>query len=298
MVERRRGPRWVPWVLFTLFLGLLGVGYGAAEAVAYELVHSRAGDSEEGIPEGVDAVHHPEVRPGVGLDVWVLEPETERPAGAVDTVLVLHGKADRKRSMAGLGRRFARAGVRAVMVDLRGHGRSLDTELTYGVEERRDLSALLDWFEGEGIALGSIGVYGPSYGGAVALQLAGTDPRIERVVAVAAFRSFPAISHALLELPSLAIDGVVMVAGSEARFQPEDASPEKHITATHADVLLLYSRDDDIVPFAHGEAIAAACDERCELVPMDGFDHLGALSNPTVRRELHEHLVGVPYTGN
>ena len=89
-----------------------------------------------------------------------------------------------------------------------------------------------------------------------------------------------------------------MVAGYEGGFDPTDASPEQHITATHADVLLLYSRDDDIVPFAHGEAIARACGERCRLVPMEGFDHLGALSNLIVRRELHQHLAGVPYLGN
>lgn len=298
MSAPRRGPRWGLYAFFASLMGITGLAYPAAEAVAHDMIHSRAGDPEEGIPAEVDQTHRPEVRSGIVLDVWILEPEAPRPEGAVDTALVLHGKGDRKRSMVGLGHRFAKAGVRAVLVDLRGHGRSHDGALTYGVEERRDLVALLDWFEAESIELGSIGVYGPSYGGAVALQLAGVDRRIDRVVAVAAFRSFPAIAHALLQLPDVAIDGVVMVAGYEAGFRPEDASPEKHITATDADVLLLYSRDDDIVPFAHGEAVAAACGERCRLIPMDGFDHLGALSNPIVRAELHQHLVGVPYTGH
>lgn len=294
----RRRPRYGIWIAFAVVV-LLAIGaYIAAAEIADELVHSRAGDPEEGVPESVDHTYRPEVRDGITLDVWVLDPEADKPEGAVDTALILHGKADRKRSMAGLARRFAKAGVRAVLVDMRGHGRSTDTELTYGVEERRDLSALLDWFEGEGIDLGSIGVYGPSYGGAVALQLAGTDPRIDRVVAVAAFRSFPDIAHALLELPPWAIEGVVMASGFEAGFRPDDASPERHITATEADVILLYSWDDEIVPFAHGQAVARACGEHCRLIPMDDFDHLGSLSNPIVRAELHQHLVGVPYTGH
>jgi len=298
MNAARRRPRYGYWITFGVLV-LLAIGaYIAAAQIADELVHSRAGDPEEGVPESVDHTYRADVREGITLDVWVLDAETDKPEGAVDTALILHGKADRKRSMAGLGRRFAKAGVRAVLVDMRGHGRSTDTELTYGVEERRDLSALLDWFEAEGIDLGSIGVYGPSYGGAVALQLAGTEPRIDRVVAVAAFRSFPDIAHALLQLPDLAVEGVIMASGFEAGFRPDDASPERHITATEADVVLLYSRADEIVPFAHGQAVARACGERCRLVPMDDYDHLGALSNPTVRAELHQHLVGVPYTGH
>ena len=197
--------------------------------------------------------------------------------------------------MAGLGRRFAKAGVRAVLVDMRGHGRSLDSELTYGVEERRDLSALLDWFEDRGDDLGTIGVYGASYGGAVALQLAGVEPRIDRVVAVAAFGSFPDIAHALLQLPSWATDGVVLAAGFEGGFDPEDASPRRHITATEAEVILIYSRDDEIVPYAHGLAVAEACGDHCRLVTLEGYDHLGSLSNPIVRNELHQHLAGRPY---
>ena len=277
----------------------VAVGYVVAAGVAQELIHSRVGDPQSGIPTVVDRALRFEIRPGIELDVWVVDPERARGQRSVDSVLVLHGKADRKRSMVGLAHRFAKAGVRAILVDLRGHGRSTDTPLTYGVEERRDLSALLDHLEAtEGIELGRLGVYGPSYGGAVALQLAGVEPRIDRVVAVAAFQSFPAISHALLQMPSFAIEGVILTAGFEAGFDPADASPVKHITATRADVLLLYSRDDDIVPFSHGEAIARACGERCRLVPMEGFDHLGALSNPILRRELHQHLVGEPYLGN
>ena len=60
-------------------------------------------------------------------------------------------------------------------------------------------------------------------------------------------------------------------------------------------MILVYSRDDEIVPYAHGLAIAEACGERCRLVTLDGYDHLGTLSNPELRDLLHRHLAAAPY---
>ncbi|MEZ4252795.1 MAG: alpha/beta fold hydrolase [Polyangiales bacterium] len=90
-------------------------------------------------------------------------------------------------SMSGLGRRFATRGTGAILADLRGHGRSSEVPLTYGVEERHDLSAVLDAVEAAGYSLGEVGIYGPSYSGAIAIQAAAVDARFTRVVTVACF---------------------------------------------------------------------------------------------------------------
>ncbi|MEM1418923.1 MAG: hypothetical protein AAGH15_28780, partial [Myxococcota bacterium] len=75
------------------------------------------------VPSDVD--HHLRVEvgpPAATLDVWVLDPAAAdvRAEAPVDTVLVLHGIRDRKETMKGLGERFRRAGLRSVLVDLRG----------------------------------------------------------------------------------------------------------------------------------------------------------------------------------
>ena len=53
-----------------------------------------------------------------------------------------------------------RAGYRAVLVDLRGHGRSTGKYLTYGVQEAQDISQVIDALEQQQLIAGEIGVLG------------------------------------------------------------------------------------------------------------------------------------------
>lgn len=297
-------------MLLCVALGVLALGSVAAWAGGETFVHAR----NEGLDRGAESeqpeltelpertTSHAAIDCGdVVIDSILMEPAEEelavRAEGAVDTVMILHGKADRKESMAGLGRRFIRAGVRAILIDMRGHGASTVTELTYGARDREDLSCVLDHYEAElGEArLGELGVYGASYGGAVALQFAGTDTRVDKAVAVAAFRSFSDIARTSIELNPIAQWAVITAAGLRAGFSPSDASPEAHIGGTEADIVLVYSVDDDIVPYAHGEAVLDACGDHCEMLTLRGYDHLGTLSNPELRDRLHRHLAGRPY---
>lgn len=256
-------------------------------------VAPRSTATDPTVPENVD--RHLRVACGdVVIDTWIIDPLREKNEGAVDTALILHGKADGKKSMAALGTRFARAGVRAILVDLRGHGQSSRVEISYGVHESEDLSCVLDAVE-ELVPLGSVGVYGPSYGGAVALQFAGHDERVDRVVAVAAFRSFGAIARTMIHLPPIAQWAVIHAAGWRAGFDPDDASPESAVGRSHADIVLVYSTDDEIVPFSHARAIAQACGSHCRLERLSGYDHLGVLSNPELRSILHRHLAAEGY---
>lgn len=271
----------------------LGMGAVAAWMGGETFVAPRNTTRDPAVPDTVD--RHLEVACGdVVIDTWIVDPLREKNEGAVDTVLILHGKADGKKSMAALGTRFARAGVRAILVDLRGHGQSTTTELSYGVHESEDLSCVLDAVDAI-VPIGSVGVYGPSYGGAVALQFAGRDTRVERVVAVAAFRSFPAIARTMIDLPSIAQWAVIHAAGWRAGFDPDDASPEDAVGRSEADIVLVYSVDDEIVPFSHARAIARACGAHCRLERLTGYGHLGVLSNPELRSILHRHLAAEDY---
>lgn len=121
--------------------------------------------------------------PAASLSIWIVEPA----ASPVGTLLVLHGIRDSKRSMLGLGQFLARHGHRAILVDLRGHGRSSGDWLTYGVVESQDLSQVLDHLAVRSLLTGIVGAIGCSYGGAVALQLAARDERIQTVAAIATF---------------------------------------------------------------------------------------------------------------
>ena len=103
------------------------------------------------------------------------------------TVVILHGYALDKTVMAPWGFFLAEQGYRCVLVDLRGHGRSGGRQIHFGPLESRDMTELLTRLARLGHVTGPVGVLGDSYGAAIALRWAATDPRVETVVAMAPY---------------------------------------------------------------------------------------------------------------
>ena len=119
------------------------------------------------------------------------------------TVLVLHGIRDSKDSMRGKGRLLAEGGYRSVLIDLRGHGSSSGDWLTYGVLDSWDLTQVMDALDRQNLLSEPVGVFGCSFGAATAIQLAGHDPRIQAVVAVAPFATLQVAIHSYARLLGL-----------------------------------------------------------------------------------------------
>jgi len=274
-------------------LALVLAGGRAREAGAWAIV--RAPNYERvalpaPVPREVSRVVRAEVGPPAAvLDAWVLDPERE-PRG---TVLVLHGIRDHKASMLRVGQALRRRNLRAILVDLRGHGGSSGAFLTYGVVESRDLAQLVDQLDALGILEGPLGVYGPSYGGAVALQLSALEPRVRAVASLSTFASLREVvpPYVRMNLPSIGalvpgavVDAVIDEAGALGGFSPDAADTRRAIARTHAEVLLIHGEADEHIPFEHARALFAACPRgRCRLLPIPSADHSGALASPAAR---------------
>jgi pimeloyl-ACP methyl ester carboxylesterase len=273
-------------VLLTCFTGAVALG---REAAAWAIVSA---PNAEGVvrasppPPEVTRVVQAEVGPpSASIEAWILDPRG--PARA--TVLVLHGIRGDKRAMLGLGRSLAERGMRAVLVDLRGHGGSSGRFLTYGVVESHDLAQLTSQLDALGLIEGPLEIYGPSYGGAVALQLAAIEPRVRAVVSVSTFSSLrdvvpPYAEHhsALASIvPSFLVDHLIDHAGARGGFSPDATDARRAVRRTDARVLLVHGDRDDQIPFAQARAIRAACrSDRCRLLRIRGEDHMGALGSP------------------
>lgn len=217
--------------------------------------------------------------PRASLSITVMDASTGTARG---TVFLLHGIRDRKDSMRRWGQMLADSGFRAVLVDLRGHGRSTGDFLSYGVVEARDLVQTLDALTSRGVALGPAGVMGLSYGAATAIEWAGIDGRIGAVVAIAPFASLRAVAagYVPIQLPSSFVNGAVDLAGAAGSFDPDEASPVGAITRTHAQVLLIHGDDDARIPYWHSALIAAAGRDHAELVRVMGVGHNAIVADP------------------
>ncbi|MEC7522202.1 MAG: alpha/beta fold hydrolase [Myxococcota bacterium] len=289
--SRRTGASWPrKWALLAIALGLALLAAGRVRvAGAWAIVKApNYGQSEVAMlepPADVSRAIRAEVGPPRAmLEAWVFDPEGP-PRG---TTLVLHGIRDDKRALVGFGRALRDRGMRAVLVDLRGHGGSSGRWLTYGVRESRDLSQLLDQLEAVGVLDGPVSVFGASYGGAVGLQLAAIDPRVHAVVSSSTFASLrdvvppQASAHVFggSWLPQAVLDWIVDDAGALGGFSPDAADTRAAVARTDARVLLIHGREDRVVPYAHARALYRACGGRCALHTLPGADHAGALASP------------------
>jgi dipeptidyl aminopeptidase/acylaminoacyl peptidase len=170
---------------------------------------------------------------------------------------------------------LAKAGFRAILVDLRGHGRSTGDSLTYGVVESRDLTQVLSALAARGLVAGGLGVMGISYGAATAIEWAAKDPRVSAVVAVAPFASLRMVApgYTVVPLPRSMVDGAIERAGKEGDFDPDEASPALAMARMHTPVLLIHGEDDARVPAWHSQLLYAAGRSHTELLLVPGAGH-------------------------
>jgi pimeloyl-ACP methyl ester carboxylesterase len=239
------------------------------------------------------------VRIAVGPPTATLAVRVEEPRlPARATVFVLHGIRDHKESLQYWADRLTTAGYRAVLVDSRGQGHSTGRWLTYGVQEARDLSQLVDAL---GVT-GPVAVMGVSYGGATAIQWAGREPRVVAAVAVAPYASLrdivPVYERRLPLvgplLPASLIRRTVDAAGRLAHFDPDAANPASAAGHAHSPILIVHGKSDITVPYEQSEAIVArAGNAHVKLVPLDGQDHDHIAGDPRLWPIVLDFFAGV-----
>ncbi|MEO8179930.1 MAG: alpha/beta fold hydrolase [Deltaproteobacteria bacterium] len=287
----RRAPGWRLWARAGLYaaLALLGLETGARWLLASCVVFSphawRLALPSRTFELPPELARRRAVRlevevgpPRARLAAWVIEPER----AVRGTVVLLHGVRLDRRSLVQAGQAFADAGYRSVLVDLRGHGESTGTFLTYGAVEARDLSQLLDALETEGLALGCVGAFGFSYGAAVAVALGARDERVEAVVAVAPFASLRDVvadyrreylPTFLNAIPARWFDHAIDEASRLADFDPDRSAPLQQIAQSRAHELLIHGTADTQIPLRHSLALASRAGPLAELWAVPGASH-------------------------
>jgi alpha-beta hydrolase superfamily lysophospholipase len=313
-MKRRR--RWWIWLVVPgiVLLAAWMIPGAATTWIIHGIVDSPTGDTiftEDGDPDrqwledrGIDTQLRLAVgRPQVSLLVWVLHPSP--PATTPPTVVVLHGIRDRMNSMLGVGQWLSRQGYQVVLMDMRGHGRSSGRYLTYGVREGEDLVQALRELRDRGIVRGRVAIFGPSYGGAVAIQAAAGDAAVSTVITVCTFTRLrdvvPGYVNHYLPLvgrliPSTTVDNAVTRAGELAGFDADDADSVAAMAGLRVPVLLVHGGNDRKIPLSHARRLLAAAPDGSELLIIDGANHDNILADESgqlrtkVQGWLHQHL--------
>jgi pimeloyl-ACP methyl ester carboxylesterase len=223
-------------------------------------------------------------RPRYSAD-WNPQPRKEQKIKWKGTVVLLHGFLVAKESMMHWGVFLAQQGYRVVLVDLRGHGESSGGFITYGANEARDLTLVMDEIERRGLAPNGVRVLGSSYGAVMALHWAARDPRVKGVVALQPFsdpqkavvefaRGFPDARKLVGGLSDKTFASAIDRSASLAHFTWADVSVMDSLKRLRFPVLFYHGSRDTWIRPAHSEVLGAAAPLGSRLVLLPEDDHL------------------------
>jgi uncharacterized protein len=203
-----------------------------------------------------------------------------------DWILLFHGVADNRMGVLEHAGMLLLAGYDVVMMDARAHGASGGAMATYGWLERNDTRAIVDALETTEHPR-HLFALGESMGAGIALQSAAVEPRIEAVVAEAAFANLREASYdyaGLRRYPwlgkTLFAPGtwtMIYHAASLAELPASEVSPEKAVAERAFPVLLICDAADVALPCRHTKRIYDAARGPKNIWTVPGAFHTAAL---------------------
>jgi uncharacterized protein len=274
-------------VIALVVVGLV-VAYGGVSAVfADKLIGQQFPTTDEDVAFADFGLPQPETATisngQTQLAAWYFA--NPRKAGCA--VIVLHGFTGNRAEVLGAAPLFWDRGCDLLLYDLRSHGASSPGLLTYGVLDKGDELAAVDWLAGKtGLPHARIGLVGWSYGAATSLQAASSRPDVAFVIADASFSSLRDIATVQAgqmfgAWAQAFVPGALFIAGLRAGFDPGQASPADAVRGLTTPVLLIHSTTDEFTPYEHSEAIFANSNQSHTRLILTRWGAPHAMSYPT-----------------
>ncbi|MCK5325009.1 MAG: alpha/beta hydrolase [Woeseiaceae bacterium] len=191
-----------------------------------------------------------ETTDGVTLHGWFIAGRTSQ------VLLFFHGNAGNiSHRLDSIGQ-FQNLGLSVLIIDYRGYGQSAGRTTETGIY--RDADAAWRYLtEGRGIVASDIVIFGRSLGASVASRLA-SENRPLALIVESSFTSIPDIAQDLYPwLPARWLSRL-------------SHATRDYVRDVRCPILVIHSRDDEIIPFHHGEAIFASANEPRTLLPIRG----------------------------
>ena len=222
------------------FILIVAVGYGLLVVIVYFMqgrmlyLAQIPGRSLTMTPADVGMTYQDvsiETTDGVTLHGWFI-------AGRSSQVLLFfHGNAGSISHRLDSIRHFQDLGLSVLIIDYRGYGESTGRTTEKGIYRDAD-AAWRYLIEGRGIVASNIVIFGRSLGGSVASQLASKNEPLALIVE-SSFTSVPDIAQKLY--PWLPVRWLSRLSHATRDY----------VRDVHCPVLVVHSRDDEIIPFHH-----------------------------------------------
>ena len=156
-----------------------------------------------------------------------------------------------------------KAGFSVLMIDLRGHGESGQSQYTFGILERGDVQAAVDWLADKGYQPGKIGIFGLSLGSASSVGAAYDDPRVGALVLDSLFADLNPMIQAQWKnesgLPKIFLYSTLMMVQLRYGVDLRTARPiDEIVQFAPRPILLIHCTDDELIPISQMEELKVA----------------------------------------
>ena len=248
-------------------------------ARAYSLVSARHSDPSVPTDIGVADIGF-DSTDGTPVRAWLALAKVGAPA-----IVLVHGFKTSREEMLPWARILHNAGYNALLLDLRGTGRSGGAAIGLGATETRDIVAAVQTASEE-FRTDHVAVLGISLGAGAVILAAADDPQISAVITDSAWtdQDFQLARLGVIDLgpfrlplPPLGVLAVnAMVGADVTRARPLDAIAR----ISPRPILLIHSADDDnaTTPVEGARKLFAAAGEPKELWVAPRGGHVGAIN--------------------
>ena len=191
-----------------------------------------------------------ETTDGVTLHGWFIAGQSSQ------VLLFFHGNAGNISHRLNSIWQFQSLGLSILIIDYRGYGQSAGRTTEMGMYRDAD-AAWRYLIESRGIVANDIVIFGRSLGGSVASRLASENQPLALIVE-SSFTSIPDIAQDLYPwLPARWLSRL-------------NHATREYVRDVRCPILVIHSRDDEIIPFRHGETIFASANEPRTLLTLRG----------------------------
>lgn len=192
----------------------------------------------------------------------IYEVKVDNPKGVVILLSGIQGPC--VTHMYGNAKLFAENGYASILVDVRGHGKSSGNKITFGIDDVRDVAAVVNYINTQERYFNiPILVMGVSMGGATAITSASLIDDIDGLIAMSAFSSWTDVCLDTLEVigiprfiaeifrPSVIIHGFCNYGLDFFKNEPKEAIKQ----IGDKPILFVHSSGDSVVPIKNNERI-------------------------------------------
>ena len=224
---------------------------------------------------------HPD---GLRLHGWWLPAQTEQVRG---TVYPLHGNAQNISTHLMNVAWLPSEGYQVFLLDYRGYGLSEGEPALPDVQE--DVQLGLDWLERSNRVEPPLIVFGQSLGASLTAGVLGRESNQGKgdcVILEAPFTGYRDITRDIMRRSWVLWPFSFVV----APLMPDEGRPEDRVAGiSPRPLLVMHSREDQVIPFEHGRAVFEAAEAPKSFQPLSG-GHIQSARSEAVRQRLLQFM--------